>query len=108
MRHMVAMQHPARGFARVECDIDLRHRRHIYSVPEGARDRASVQPDDLEHMSVQMHRVAHHRYVMKGQHDPLAAFRANRTVLAPNGAVDRPNIRLHCAAQRYDVATIYG
>jgi hypothetical protein len=107
MRHVVTVQHPARGLARIECHVDHRHRWHVDGVAKRARDRPSVHPDDLEHMPVQMHRMTHHRRVVEREHDPLAAARGDRPVLAPRRPVDRPDIGLHRAAKHQHLAAVH-
>lgn len=47
MRHVMAMQHPARGLAGVEGNRDHAHRRHIDGVAASPFDASAVDVHDL-------------------------------------------------------------
>lgn len=72
MGHVVTMEHPARGFACVQRNRHNAHRRYVHSITHSACDTFVADADDLEGMAMQVHRMCHHRHVVKHDLHPLA------------------------------------
>lgn len=107
IRHMMAMQHPARGFARIQPNRPHRLRWNIYRVADRAVRGVSVEIHHLEHMPVQVPRMPHHRHVVESQMHPFAGSGGDWRVTAPSPPVDRPEVRLHGATQHDHVRPIH-
>lgn len=65
MRHVMAMQHPVRGLPRIQSHCDHGHWWHIDRIAPRARKAAVVDANNLEGMTMQMHRMPHHRHVVE-------------------------------------------
>ena len=66
------MQRPAAGIVGIERDRHGCVRRHEDRIAHGSRERYPVDGGDLEMMTVQVHRMRHHRCVSHRDLDPLA------------------------------------
>ena len=60
MRHVVAVEHPARPLAGVERDDDTLVRGHMHRVTHRTGKPPIADLNHLESVPVQVHRVRHH------------------------------------------------
>ena len=65
------MERPTPGIIGVERDPDRSHRRHQNGVAHRPREFASVERSHLEMMTVEVHRMRHHRPVLHFDNDAL-------------------------------------
>src|SRR5580700_8617601 len=103
----VAMKSPNPGVVSIENHFDRRFSRNDECVPESSLDFSSIDLDDLNIVTVQMHRVTHAGVIPKYDLDALIFFYIETISIRISGAIDRPIIFRHVAAEDAGQRSVY-
>src|SRR3546814_17917807 len=87
----MTVKRPSTWIVRVESDCQFALGRQPDGVAPRARKAPAIDGHNLEVVAVQVHGMAHHALIAKGQFDPLAGTDRARQVLSPDPAVDSPH-----------------
>ena len=91
------MEQPPPGIVGIEGDRDRLSGRHQDCIAHSTGYAPPTQPNNLEVMAVQVHRMSHPGAIRHLDRDALALRGAQRHVVCPCPVVERPDIRHHRA-----------
>src|SRR4051794_29940556 len=96
----MAMKGPGPRIVGIEGNHHAAVRGHQYRIADRTREPHPIDLDDLELVSVQMHRMRHRYPVDYDQLNPFALGQRERwNILIPGDVVNRPNVTRHLAGQ---------
>lgn len=103
----MAMKSPNPGIVGVENHFDRRFRRNDKGVPDGALDFSPVDLRDFNIVTMQMHRMSHAGVIPEYDLDALIFFYIETISIRISGAIDRPIIFRHVAAEDAGQRSVY-